>query len=315
LKPGRKKSRDKAGGECRPDGPPQMTKISRASRKRSSLPWSVMAFCAVRLTMGSSCLAADDLPNLPATQAASDIETLLRKVEDQVAAGHAVSPAEDSGIETWKQVLRLEVASPDSPVVRVALVAFMARMRTRAEDEKVAGRLVVSSDLTLFAEQARHLLEKSSADTWPPVAVAPNPSQTSPPSTEAVGAVIGATPTSPDGHPTGGALVDPDNAAVASTQAREPTGSPASPKNSSTAGSVTVSTSPQVVETEPQVENAAPADAPPKPPHRARPRPYKPWPPLTELPVMLPQPPPPPPPPLIVRLFNWLRGQNKDDSR
>ena len=87
-----------------------MMNPSPASRTRSSLPRGVMVFVAIRLAMGSACIASEDVQNLPASRAVLDIETLLRKVEDQVAAGHAVSPAEDSGIETWKRVLRLEIA-------------------------------------------------------------------------------------------------------------------------------------------------------------------------------------------------------------
>ena len=80
-----------------------------------------------------------------------------------------MSPASDSAMDTWQRVLEIEKASRGSPKVLSALAGFATEMRTRAAEEEKAGRLVVSSDLDVFAEQATRLLERSPATvTLPP---------------------------------------------------------------------------------------------------------------------------------------------------
>src|SRR5271154_4590254 len=122
------------------------------------------------VVVASASFAANDgsrgAPGVQAGQAGvENIETLLRKVEQQIIAGHAVAPVEESAMETWQHVLELRRASPDSPKVLTALAGFAANMRVSADDENKAGRLVVSGDLVVFADQATRLLGHTYAST------------------------------------------------------------------------------------------------------------------------------------------------------
>jgi hypothetical protein len=146
---------------------------------RASLPWGLAAICAGMLLAGDASFAANDgsrgAPAVPMKQtgpadqnSADDIEALLRKAEQQIITGHASAPDEDSALETWRHVLEIRRASPDSPKVLTALAGFAGRMRSRAADEKKAGRLVVSGDLTVFADQATKLLGHTDISTSPP---------------------------------------------------------------------------------------------------------------------------------------------------
>jgi len=146
---------------------------------RASSPLGLAAICAGMLLAGSVSFAANDgSRGAPAVQmkqtgpanqnAADDIEALLRKAEQQIITGHASAPDQDSALETWRHVLELRRASPDSPKVLTALAGFAGRMRSRAADEKKAGRLVVSGDLTVFADQATKLLGHTDISTSPP---------------------------------------------------------------------------------------------------------------------------------------------------
>jgi hypothetical protein len=116
--------------------------------------------CAGFLLTGAPAFAADNVQgNQPVSQADREIEALLREVELQVSAGHAVSPAHDNAIETWKQVSRLVRSAPNSPVIRAALSDFVTRMGGHASEQKTAGKLMIAGDLTVFADQANRLLE------------------------------------------------------------------------------------------------------------------------------------------------------------
>jgi hypothetical protein len=125
-----------------------------------------MAFCTGFLSMGSACLAANDGSGAlsdPATAGTSlDIQTLLKKVEQQVSAGHALSPAGDNAMDTWILVLQADRAAPGSAMVRAALAGFAAQLQIRAAGEKAAGRLAVAGDLTVFADLANGIISRSS---------------------------------------------------------------------------------------------------------------------------------------------------------
>jgi hypothetical protein len=132
-----------------------------------------MALCAGILLTGNATFAADDgSRNVAGTQADQDtlpdIDALLRRVEQQIATGHAMSPFDDSAMETWKHVLEAKRTSPDSPIVLTALASFATKLRQRAADERTAGRLVVSNDMVVFADQATRLLGHNNESTPPP---------------------------------------------------------------------------------------------------------------------------------------------------
>jgi hypothetical protein len=144
----------------------------RRHRFPRGLSWALAlsSLCVGLMLMGSVSLAANDGSGVPrdrsAVQPDARIAALLRKVEQQVSAGHAMSPAEDSAMDTWQQVLELRRADPASPPVLAAITNFASYMKVRATEERTAGRLVVSSDLAVFADQANRLLA-------PPIVAAP----------------------------------------------------------------------------------------------------------------------------------------------
>jgi hypothetical protein len=150
---------------------------------RGVLTWGLSSVCAGLLLMGSVSLAANDGSGVPRDRAAAQpdkrIETLLRRVEQQVSAGHAMSPAEDNAMDTWQTVLELRRVDPASPPVLAALTNFASYMKARAAEERTAGRLVVSSDLAVFADQANRLLTlpqvTAPSVAVPPVAAVPMP--------------------------------------------------------------------------------------------------------------------------------------------
>ena len=112
-------------------------------------------FCMAILSVGSSSLAADGVaPAAPsAAQANQDIEALLRKVERQISTNHTMSPAGDSAVDAWKQVL--QVISITDPVrVSNALTIFVTHMQRRADEERRAGNIALAEDLSVFASQA-----------------------------------------------------------------------------------------------------------------------------------------------------------------
>ena len=118
----------------------------------------LVVLCAGALLAGSPCLAADEaVKDHPAAQADQDIDALLRKIEQQISAGHAMYPSGDCAIDTWKQVLQLATTT-DSPKVRTALADFATHMRGRAVDEMTAGKNTVANNMNIFAVQASHIV-------------------------------------------------------------------------------------------------------------------------------------------------------------
>ena len=125
------------------------------------------ALCIGFALMGSTAFAAGDGSGQQRdylnVRADPELTSLLRKVEQQVSDGHAMSPVDDNAMDTWQRVLELRRVDPEAPHVLSALTDFASYMRGRAADERIAGRLVVASDLTVFADQASRLLGRTGA--------------------------------------------------------------------------------------------------------------------------------------------------------
>jgi hypothetical protein len=121
-----------------------------------------VALCTSCLLMGSASFAADDVsaepPVIAGVRADQETEALLRTVEQQISTGHIISPPNDNAMETWQRVLQREIANQNSPAVLRALADFEAHVRSRAADEKAAGRMLVAAELTVFADQASRML-------------------------------------------------------------------------------------------------------------------------------------------------------------
>jgi hypothetical protein len=66
--------------------------------------------------MANVCLAAGDVPDTPDTQ---DIVALLREIEHQVSAGHAISPEESCGMQAWEPVVLSKFAAPPEATVTI----------------------------------------------------------------------------------------------------------------------------------------------------------------------------------------------------
>jgi len=134
-------------------------------RYRRGLPRGLIALCAGFLLMESGSFAANDVSGvpqvIPAMPADQQIEALLLKAEQQISAGRTISPADDNAMTTWLRVL--DRAFPASPGILRAFADFAARVRSRAADEKTAGKQIVSSDFQMFADLATKLLEGEGA--------------------------------------------------------------------------------------------------------------------------------------------------------
>jgi len=132
-----------------------------AAQYRSAAARGLIVFCIAFPLMGAPRVMADQIAGetqaTSAQHANQDIGLLLLKVEQQIAAGHAVDPESDNALDTWQAVITK--AHPASPETLKALVAFAAHMRDRAETEKAAGRLLVSTDFSAFAGAANDLLK------------------------------------------------------------------------------------------------------------------------------------------------------------
>ncbi|MDR3533131.1 MAG: hypothetical protein P4L90_21545 [Rhodopila sp.] len=162
--------------------PPTGTAPSPARRYRRHARLGLIALCASSVLGGAVARAQDGGGGQPhvaaAMQADQGVEALLRQVEQQITSGHTMAPEGDNALVTWHRLL--EVVSPASPSTLKALTDFAAYTRSRAAEEQAAGRLVVASDLTVFADQATELLQRestapaASSAAAPPVAPADN---------------------------------------------------------------------------------------------------------------------------------------------
>src|ERR1700722_10681161 len=170
--------------ECRERGPMICTSL-----------WWLTLLCAAFLSFEDTCLAAKDVSAKAApTQAEQQIGQLLDRVEQQVSAGHAMSPAGDNAMDTWKRMLKIYLETPISPRVRTSVVDFVAHMRDRAAKEKTDGNSVTASDLSVFADQGNHLL--GLPGSVPPTAEntrtdRPQPAPDGQPTAEVEAAVLG----------------------------------------------------------------------------------------------------------------------------
>src|SRR5271166_4458902 len=139
------------------------------ARYRSAATRGLIVFCVAFPLMGAPSAMADQIAG--ETHAAStqhpdqEIGLLLLKVEQQIAAGHALAPESDSAMDAWLDVIMK--AHPASPDTLKALAAFAAHMRDRAEAETAAGRLLVSIDFSLFAKLANDLLTEGTPTSSP----------------------------------------------------------------------------------------------------------------------------------------------------
>jgi hypothetical protein len=117
------------------------------------------------LAMNAS-FAANDVAGgphgTPSAQAAEELGAVLLKIEQEVSAGHTFSPPGDNALSIWPQAV--EKTFPVSPEGLKVLTDFTARVRSRADDEKAAGRTNVSTDFTIFVELANKLLENAGAE-------------------------------------------------------------------------------------------------------------------------------------------------------
>ncbi len=106
----------------------------------------------------------------PAAQVNQSIEFLLRRIDERVYANHTMSPAGDSAVDGWMQVIR---AIPAIDPVRAgnALRDFAIRMRTSEDEQKKAGNLEMSEDFSLFATvaegQMAHMIAMTDAAEKP----------------------------------------------------------------------------------------------------------------------------------------------------
>src|SRR5208283_3837571 len=132
-----------------------------AARYRRAATRGLIVLCVAFLLMGAPGVMADQIAG--ETHAASaklpdqEIGLLLLKVEQQIAAGHAVDPESDNALDTWQAVITK--AHHASPETLKALAVFAAHMRDRAEAETAAGRSLASTDFSAFAEAANDLLK------------------------------------------------------------------------------------------------------------------------------------------------------------
>jgi hypothetical protein len=139
----------------------------------------VVLLCASVLSIARPGLAADgDAGARSAALADQNIESLLRLVEQKVATDHTSSPAGDSALDAWKQVIHV-VSTTDSARVGNALTTFAIHMRRRATEEQKAGNVTVAEDMAVFASQAEGLKEHSLGSAAATV-TAPQPGETPP---------------------------------------------------------------------------------------------------------------------------------------
>jgi hypothetical protein len=114
------------------------------------------ALCVGSLVIGDTSRAADAVSDQPqgtlAAQPDQTITTLLHQAEEDIVSGRTLSPQGDSAMDAWVQAL--ETASATSPAGIRAIADFAADLRNRADVERMAGRMTVSTDLIVFAGMA-----------------------------------------------------------------------------------------------------------------------------------------------------------------
>jgi hypothetical protein len=125
----------------------------------------VFASSILAMTMAGGALAVDNAPPAPAVAGPQpSTEELLRKIENQLLAGHMLSPATDNAMETWQEVLDRQVANPTAPEMVRALTAFAAETKARAAEAQAVGQIPLATEFNVFAEQATHLADDGRND-------------------------------------------------------------------------------------------------------------------------------------------------------
>lgn len=120
------------------------------------LLWGLALFSACVLSIGHTCLAADDPAAAAAIRAARPdpvVAALLRKVEQQVAEGHDMSPPKDNAMETWQLVID-KMPYPVSADFARALADFIADVKQQSVQELAAKNQIAAYDLLTFADLA-----------------------------------------------------------------------------------------------------------------------------------------------------------------
>ena len=147
-----------------PELPVHQALASRRRSARRGMIW-LMLLAAAECAPGAAqaAIPADDPARSVGQRGDEGVGDLLRRVEQQVSAGQFVSPQDDSAMETWGQVVRLERSSPNSVPIHEEIADFAAKIRHRAAVEEDAGRLSRSIDFVLFADLAGQLLGEAPA--------------------------------------------------------------------------------------------------------------------------------------------------------
>lgn len=123
---------------------------------RSILP-AVLGVCFV---VSAATARADEPAAKPGVAPDQGTPALLRKVVQQIVAGHTVSPLEDNALATWEEIRKR--AQDLTPGTAHALEDFVNQSEGRAETERQAGHEMVAFDLRAFADMAQELLQRNS---------------------------------------------------------------------------------------------------------------------------------------------------------
>lgn len=197
---------------------------------RRSLPWGMMALCVGFLATGEASRAADDVSGqqqgAPAVRSDQTVAMLLHQAEDDIVAGHSISPQGNNALDIWERVLT--TASPTSPGDVRAIADFAADLRNRADLEKTAGRTGISKELVVMSAMANKWLTHAKAVSASREAA----SRQVPHSVTARGehVVSPATNTATGSAPPAGTLATATTAPVQATSAAQPaTRTPTSP--------------------------------------------------------------------------------------
>jgi TPR repeat protein len=123
----------------------------------------MMALCVGLLASGEASRAADDVSSQQqgtnAVRPDPAIATLLHQAEDDIVAGHSISPQGDNALDIWVRV----TAAPISPGGVRAIADFAADLRNRADLEKTAGRTGISKELVVMLARANDWLTHAKA--------------------------------------------------------------------------------------------------------------------------------------------------------
>jgi hypothetical protein len=130
------------------------------ARHRRCLPLGVTALCVGLLATGEASRAGDEVSSrqqgTTALRPYQAIAPLLHQAEDDILAGHSISPQGNNALDIWLRVLT--TASPTSPGSVRAIADFAADLRNRANLEKTAGKSGISRELIVMLAMANNWL-------------------------------------------------------------------------------------------------------------------------------------------------------------